>query len=54
MPLECERIPDRFPIASAAVPLSDMLAFVVELPGRISHPVCFGVFKLKECAWVGC
>ena len=48
MPFRCERLPDRFPIASAAVQLSDLLAFIVESPFSAGHSWAVMNFKLKE------
>ena len=48
MPFRCERLPDRFPIASAAVQLSDLLAFIVESPSSIGDSWALMNFKLKE------
>jgi len=33
--VRCERLRDMWPIASAVVPLSDLLADVIELPGKL-------------------
>ena len=38
-----DRLADRFPIASAAVPLSDTLALLIEIP-----------FRSKEVKWYNC
>lgn len=41
--LRVERLPDRWPVAAAAVGLSDLLAQVVEQGSKLSRVALFGV-----------